>query len=78
MTTKYMCTCCSTSKKVVMVVPNEEDGYLKCPHCGKVDMEVFKDNKGRYRRMELPIFIEDKETRVCNTCNKPYVIDIKD
>jgi predicted nucleic acid-binding Zn ribbon protein len=49
MTGRYTCTCCSTCQDVVVVVPIEDDGYLKCPHCGSIELEeVESDGNKQY------------------------------
>jgi Zn finger protein HypA/HybF involved in hydrogenase expression len=43
MTTKQMkCTCCSTAKKPVYITPVKVDGWMECPHCGSIELEVRK------------------------------------
>jgi len=39
MNTKYICTCCSTSKDEVIIIPVEKDGIFTCPHCGSIELE---------------------------------------
>ncbi len=44
MTTKYMCTCCSTSENEIIITPVEKDGFLTCPHCGSIELEEVESN----------------------------------
>ncbi|MCK5260958.1 MAG: hypothetical protein KAJ44_02145 [Thermoplasmatales archaeon] len=45
---KYKCVSCSTTNEPVYVTPIEEDGYLKCPHCGSIELCEVNKVKGKY------------------------------
>ena len=40
---RYKCISCSTKNNSVYVTPvKKKDGYLHCPVCGSIELEVIK------------------------------------